>query len=114
MINMSKTFDIFSIQKGCMGMNTGLIFFAAFIITLVLVDAAMIVSLVRSGDERRKLVVWKASTYTLLGTAGSMVLEVIGSLMHRQEMAVNPFVKLCAMALTYFAFLLFFQKKHGG
>lgn len=59
-----------------MGMNTGLIFFAAFIITLVL--------------------------------------EVIGSLMHRQEMAVNPFVKLCAMALIYFAFLLFFQKKHGG
>lgn len=76
MINMSKTFDIISIQKGCMGMNTGLIFFAAFIITLVL--------------------------------------EVIGSLANRQEMAVNPFVKLCAMALIYFAFLLFFQKKHGG
>ena len=50
-------------------MRTLTIFFWAFLIFLlvfILLDLAMIVSLLRTGDERRQLIVWKASTGTLL------------------------------------------------
>ena len=39
--------------------------FFIFIIVLIVLDIAMVISLVRPGDERRQLIVWKASTYTL-------------------------------------------------
>ena len=49
--------------------NLILILFAAFLTGLIVLDIAMVVSLARPGDERRQMVVWKASTYTLLGTS---------------------------------------------
>ena len=50
-------------------MGNGWMFFAVILLAFVFLDAAMVVSLVRPGDERRMMIVWKASTYTLLATA---------------------------------------------
>lgn len=45
----------------------GLLAFGVFLLLLIVLDVGMIVSLVRQGDERRQMIVWKTSTYTLLG-----------------------------------------------
>ena len=39
----------------------GLVLFAAFILGLILLDLGMVVSLVIPGDERKQMIVWKAS-----------------------------------------------------
>ena len=88
--------------------------FLLFLALLIAADIAMIVSLARTGDERRQMIVWKASTYTLLGSAGGLVISIIENLVTSQPMTVNPFTKLGASALIYFALLLFFRRKYGG
>lgn len=85
-----------------------------FIGALIVLDVAMVVSLARPGDERRQMIVWKASTYTLLGTAGSLCLSIVEKLVRMEPMAVNPFVTLGAAAIIYFLLLLYFRHKHGG
>ena len=85
-----------------------------FIGALIVLDVAMVASLARPGDERRQMIVWKASTYTLLGTAGSLCLSIVEKLVRMEPMAVNPFVTLGAAAIIYFLFLLYFRHKHGG
>ena len=70
-------------------MRTLTIFFWAFLIfllVLILLDLAMIVSLLRTGDERRQLIVWKASTGTLLIVVLSLVIDIIESVMRNQAM----------------------------
>lgn len=70
-------------------MRTLTIFFWAFLIfllVLILLDLAMIVSLLRTGDERRQLIVWKASTGTLLIVVLSLVIDIIESVMKNQAM----------------------------
>ena len=88
--------------------------FLIFLLLLIALDIAMIVSLVRPGDERKRLIVYKASTYTLLGAVGSMMLDVVESLVKMEALAVNPFTKLSAIATIYFALLLYFKRKYGG
>lgn len=88
--------------------------FFIFIIVLIVLDIAMVISLVRPGDERRQLIVWKASTYTLLGTVGSLILNIIENIINSNPMTVNPFATLGAAAIIYFLLLLFFKKKYGG
>ena len=85
-----------------------------FIGALIVLDVAMVVSLARPGDERRQMIVWKASTYTLLGTAGSLCPNIVEKLVRMEPMAVNPFVTLGAAAIICFLFLLYFRHKHGG
>ena len=94
--------------------NFFLILFGLFLLGTIVLDVAMVVSLARPGDERRQMIVWKASTYTLLGTAGSLCLSIVEKLVRMEPMAVNPFVTLGAAAIIYFLFLLYFRHKHGG
>lgn len=93
--------------------NLGLALFAAFIIGLIVLDVAMIVSLVRSGDERRQLMVWKASTFTLLGAVGVMVIDVIQQFIAPEEVT-NPFIQLGATATIYCLSLFYYKRKLGG
>ena len=69
----------------------GLLAFGVFLLLLIVLDVGMIVSLVRQGDERRQMIVWRTSTYTLLGASGALVLDIIENLVRSQPMAVNPF-----------------------
>ena len=54
-----------------------LVVFGVFLLALIILDIAMIVSLVRTGDERRQLMVWKASTLTLVAVMGSLILHIV-------------------------------------
>ena len=77
-------------------------------------DIIMLFSLLIPGDERNQVIVWKASSFTLLGTVGANVLEVIINFVRAQPMTVNPFIQLETAAIIYFAALLYYKKKHGG
>ena len=89
----------------------GLLAFGVFLLLLIVLDVGMIVSLVRQGDERRQMIVWKTSTYTLLGA--SLVLDIIENLVRSQPMAVNPFIHLASTATIYFVVLMIYRKKYG-
>ena len=91
-----------------------LIAFFLFLALLLFLDAAMLVSLIRPGDERRMLIVWKASTWTLIGTMGSLVINTVECIVRGQQLCVNPFVTLSVAAMFYFVYLLYYRKKYGG
>ena len=95
-----------------------LIFCAAILLIFIALDIGMLISIVRSGDERRQIIVWKASAFTLMGVTGALIgaliIEIIENLATGQEMTMNPFVHLTATAMVYFGALLFFKKRHGG
>ena len=85
------------------------IIFVAVLLIFAVLDILMIISLVRPGDERGQVIVWKASAFTLLGMTGALIIEVIESIASGQEMAINPFVHLTATGIVYFGALLFFK-----
>lgn len=87
--------------------------FLLLLLGLMVLDAALVVSLVRPGDERRQLIVWKASASTLGGIAGYLVLRVALNFVRGYE-ALNPFTLLTVMAAIYFVFLLYHRARYGG
>ena len=91
-----------------------LIVFAIFLLTLIVLDISMIVSLLRTGDERRQLIVWKASTYTLLVVVAGLVIDIVESLVRGEAMLINPFIKLSVTAMVYLLTLLYYKRKHGN
>lgn len=93
--------------------NIGLILFGLFLLVLVILDVSMIVSLLKTGDERRQLIVWKASTFTLVVVVGSLVLDIVESVVRVEAMLVNPFVKLSVTAMVYLLALLHYKKRYG-
>lgn len=92
----------------------GMILFGVFLLVLIVLDIVMIISLIKLGDERKQMIVWKASTYTLLVAVGGLVINIIESLVLAEAMAVNPFIKLGVIAMVYCITLLFFKKKYGN
>ena len=88
--------------------------FLAILLAFAVLDIAMIISLIRPGDERGQIIVWKASAFTLMGVTGALIVEIIENLATGQEMTMNPFSHLTDTAMVYFGALLFFKKRHGG
>lgn len=87
--------------------------FLGFVVLLIVLDIAMVVSLVKSGDERRQLMVWKASTFTLIGTVGVMILNVVKMFVAPEEISA-PFSQLGATTIIYFCCLFYYKRKLGG
>ncbi|MBM6829915.1 hypothetical protein H9X85_10215 [Anaerotignum lactatifermentans] len=90
-----------------------LIPFVLFLILLILLDGSMILSLLKQGDERRQLMVWKASTFTLLVLTLTFICDIVRSILHAEPMTINPFVKLSTTAIMYTISLLYFKKQYG-
>ncbi|SFO97465.1 hypothetical protein SAMN05216343_101168 [Oscillibacter sp. PC13] len=90
------------------------IFLGAVLVVFTGLDMIMLVSLVKPGDERNQIIVWKAGSFTLLATIGANILDVIENFVRAQPMAVNPFIQLEVAAIIYFAALLYYKKRHGG
>ena len=94
--------------------NIGLIIFGVFLLVLIILDISMIVSLLRTGDERRQLIVWKASAFTLLVVVGSLVIDVVESIVKVEAMLINPFITLSTTAIIYLITLLYYRRKYGN
>lgn len=88
--------------------------FILYLCAMIALDIAMLISLLRPGDERRQLVVWKASTCTLMGLVGMLVIEIIKGFVTGSVDMINPFVHLTVAATLYFGFSLYFKRKLGG
>lgn len=93
--------------------NLALVLFGIFLLILIILDVAMIVSLLRTGDERRQLIVWKASAFTLLVVVGTLVIDVVESIVRAEAMLINPFIKLSITAMVYLLTLLYYKKRYG-
>lgn len=91
-----------------------IVLFLLYLCAMIALDIAMLVSLLRPGDERRQLVVWKASTWTLIGLVGMLVIEVAKGFVTGSVDMINPFVHLTVAATLYFGFSLYFKRKLGG
>lgn len=85
------------------------------IVTLVIcaLDIAMLISLVKPGDERKMVILWKTSTSTLSVVVGWLFLNVIANFI-RGYQPINPFTMLSVIAVLYFITLLYQKRKHGG
>ena len=90
------------------------IIFLVILAVFAILDIVMLVTLSLPGDERNQIIVWKASTFTLLGTAGAKMLDIIENLVRSQPMTANPFIELEVAAIIYFAALMYYRRKHGG
>lgn len=90
------------------------IIFLVILVVFAILDIVMLVTLSLPGDERNQIIVWKASTFTLLATVGGNVLDVIENLVRAQPMTVNPFVELEVAAILYFVALMYYKRKYGG
>ena len=62
------------------------------------------------GDERNQVIVWKASSFTLLAMVGANILDVIENFVRAQPMSQNPFIQLEVAAIVYFVVLMFYKK----
>lgn len=93
--------------------NIGLILFGIFLLTLIVLDVSMIFSLLRTGDERRQLIVWKASTSTLCVVVAGFVIDIVESLVKGEAMQINPFIKLSVTAIVYLLTHLYYKKRYG-
>ena len=88
--------------------------FFLFLVALIALDIFLFVSLMRQGDERNRLIVWKASAFTLLATADGHVVDIVIPLAQRQPVeSSNPFVQLGVMALVFFLATLYYKRKHS-
>ena len=87
--------------------------FLIFLLALIILDLAMIISLIRTGDERRQLIVWKSSTFTLLVVVLGLVFDIVESIVKSEAMLINPFIKLSVTAMVYLLTLLYYKKRYG-
>ena len=91
-----------------------MIFLGLVLFVFTVLDLFMLVSLLRPGDERGQVIVWKTSSFTLFSMIGANLLDVIENYVRAQPMAQNPLIQLEVAAVVYFAALIFYKRKHGG
>ena len=91
-----------------------LVLFFLFLLALIVLDIFMLVSLVRPGDERRQMIVWKSSAFTRLSTAGALALEILVDLASNRPLdQSNPFVQLGVMSLVFFLATIYYKRKYS-
>ena len=91
-----------------------MIFLGVILAVFAVLDGFMLVSLLKPGDERNQIIVWKASSFTLLAVVGANILDVVENLVRAQPMVQNSMVQLEVAAIVYFGSLLFYKRKLGG
>ncbi len=91
-----------------------IIFLAVILFGFTALDLFMLISLLKPGDERNQIIVWKASAWTLLAMVGANILDVIENFVRAQPMAQNPFIQLEVTAIIYFAALMYYKRRLGG
>lgn len=91
-----------------------MIFLGVVLAVFTVLDIFMLVTLLKTGDERNQIIVWKASSFTLLGVVGANILTVIEKFVTAQPLTQNPFVQLEVFAIMYFVSLMYYKRKHSG
>ena len=103
-------------MDGELGVFTAYVFFGVLVLSAGLI-LWMMVSLVHSevADERRRLIVGKACTWTLIATVGAEIIELVRTIAAQPNgEPSSPFVSLAVTAILYAVFLGWFKHKYGG
>ena len=103
-------------MDGELGVFTAYVFFGVLVLSAGLI-VWMMVSLVHSevADERRRLIVGKACTWTLIATVGAEIVELARTIAAQPNGApTSPFISLAVTAILYAVFLGWFRHKYGG
>ena len=95
----------------------GWFFFAGFFLLLGL-TGVMFVSILRRGDERRRLILLHAGSTSFSAFVGMLLLEIIlgvaGSITQGIPMGEkNPLVLLMTAALVYCVSLCYYKRRYG-
>ena len=83
-------------------------------VLFIILDIYFVITLSFPRDERNQIIVWKASSFTLLAMVGANLLDVIENFVRAQPMSQNPFIQLEIAAIIYFGSLLYYRKRLGG
>lgn len=102
-------------------MNKGYVALWILGFILLVMDLSIVVSVLKKGDERRQMIVWKSSTYTFSVLIGMLIIECVTKLVVTGfDLASNdfnsntsPFSLLTILALIYFISLKYNKKKYG-
>lgn len=100
-------------------MNAWMAFGLFFLFALAALDIALVVSVGRQGDERRRMIVQRASSNTLavlvVYLLYCMAENFVRGAVHSQAAEqINPFVLLTVIAVLYFVNLIYYKRKYGG
>lgn len=90
------------------------IFLGIVLLAFSVLDIIMFVSLSKPGDERNQAIVGKASSFTLLGVIGWLLLDAAGAFLTASPLSINPFITLELIAVLYYAALKYYKWKYGG
>ena len=96
---------------GVMGMAT--MFLGLSVIVFLILDVAMVISLVRPGDERRKMIVWKSGANAFGAAVFLLILAGFRNYFSGYQ-RIDPILFLSLLAIIYFAQLLYFKRKYGS
>ena len=97
--------------------SNGTSIFVVIFLAVLILSVWMFVSLVRSEleDERRQMIVGKASTWAFIAVVGGDLIEVIRTAVQQPSgEPASPFIQLVTAAVVYAAFLGWFKHKYGG
>ena len=103
-------------MNGNMGVILAYVFLGVLVLSAALI-VWMMVSLVHAevADERRRLIVGKACTWTLIATVGGEVIELVRTAAAQPNgEPTSPFISLAVTAILYAVFLGWFRHKYGG
>lgn len=103
-------------------MNKGYIALWILGFIVLIVDLSLVISILKKGDERRQLIVWKSSTYAFSIMVGVLMLDCISKLIipifnlsnSDFDNGSSPFSLLTITAIIYFISLKYNQKKLGN
>ena len=100
-------------------MNAWIIFGLFFLFVLAALDVALVISVGRQGDERRRMIVQRASSNTLAVLVVYLLYCLVenfvrGAVFSQAAEHINPFVLLTVIAMLYFPNLLYYKRKYGG
>lgn len=94
-----------------------LILFAIFLLACLASIAVMFASLAKKGDERRQMIIAKASTWSFLVVMGSIVIRIIMRLAGVSQdgnYISTLFSTLVGGSIVFLVSLAYYQKRYGG
>ena len=93
--------------------------FLLFLALLLALNVGMLISLGRQGDERRRMIVGRASANTFFVTVVYLCFRV-GENLYRgmaqglPAQGLDPFITLSVLAMMYAVQLIYFKRRFGG
>ncbi len=104
-------------DKGFGALGAGewfLLAFAAFLLFIFVCDIVMIASMIKAGDERKQMIVYRSSFTTLWITAGRWIIDIVWGLANPPISNTATFVELGVVAMTYCVCMIYYKRKYGG